>query len=99
MPPAPVMIIVPVAVAVATWAEEENQRRGVNIWKGSEENAEILWRDHSLRIHVWYIYLHLVDFYGKCRYIYHTWILRDWITDFGEIKKLQIYGHVWRISA
>ena len=27
------------------------------------------------RIHVWYIYLHLVDFYGKCRYIYHTWIL------------------------
>ena len=42
MSPAPVMIIVPVAVAVATWAEEENQRRGVNIWKGSEENAEIL---------------------------------------------------------
>ena len=26
-------------------------------------------------IHVWYIYLHLVDFYGKCRQIYHTWIL------------------------
>ena len=23
------------------------------------------------RIHVWYIYLHLVDFYGKCRPIYH----------------------------
>ena len=28
--------------------------------------------DHSMydishRIHVWYIYLHLVDFYGKCR--------------------------------
>ena len=22
-------------------------------------------------IHVWYIYLHLVDFYGKCRYIHH----------------------------
>ena len=22
---------------------------------------------NSLRIHVWYIYLHLVDFYGKCR--------------------------------
>ena len=21
------------------------------------------------RIHVWYIYLHLVDFYGKCRYL------------------------------
>jgi len=29
----------------------------------------------SHRIHVWYIYLHLVDFYGKCRQIYHTWIL------------------------
>ena len=27
------------------------------------------------RIHVWYIYLHLVNFYGKCRQIYHTWIL------------------------
>ena len=25
-------------------------------------------------IHVWYIYLHLVDFYGKCRQIYHTWM-------------------------
>ena len=23
------------------------------------------------------IYLHLVDFYGKCRDIYHTWILWD----------------------
>ena len=32
----------------------------------------------SLRIHVWYICLHLVDFYGKCRQIYHTWILRVW---------------------
>ena len=29
----------------------------------------------SHRIHVWYIYLHLVDLYGKCRWIYHTWIL------------------------
>ena len=25
-------------------------------------------------IHVWYIHLHLVDFDGKCRQIYHTWI-------------------------
>ena len=23
----------------------------------------------------WYIYLHLVDFYGKCRETYHTWIV------------------------
>ena len=29
---------------------------------------------HTHRIHVWYIYLHLVDIYGKCRQIYHTWI-------------------------
>ena len=29
----------------------------------------------TLTIHVWYIHLHLVDFYGKCRYIYHAWIL------------------------
>ena len=29
----------------------------------------------SHTIHVWYIYLHLVDFYGKCREIYtiHGW--------------------------
>ena len=26
-------------------------------------------------IHVWYIYLHLVDVYGKCREIYHTWMV------------------------
>ena len=26
-------------------------------------------------IHVWYIYLHLVDFDGKCREIYHTWMI------------------------
>ena len=35
-------------------------------------------QQHS--IHVWYIYLHLVDCYGKCIYInmiyvYHTWML------------------------
>ena len=29
----------------------------------------------SHRIHVWYIYLHLVDFYAECRYIYiYTYI-------------------------
>ena len=30
---------------------------------------------HTHIIHVWYIYLHLVDFYGKCIYIYtiHGW--------------------------
>ena len=30
---------------------------------------------YTYRIHVWYIYLHLVDVYGKCRKIYHTWML------------------------
>ena len=39
------------------------------------------------RTHVWYIYLHLVDFYGKCRYIYHTWILWG----------MRMY-HVWIMS-
>lgn len=24
-------------------------------------------------IHIWYIYLHLNDFHGKCRQIHHTW--------------------------
>ena len=34
---------------------------------------------HSHTIHVWYIYLHLVNFYDKCRFIYtiHSWILWD----------------------
>ena len=27
---------------------------------------------HTHTIHVWYIYLHLVDFYGKCRKIYQV---------------------------
>ena len=27
------------------------------------------------RIHVWHIYLHLVDFDGKCRQIYHKWFI------------------------
>ena len=37
----------------------------------------------SHRIHVWYIYQHLVDFKGKCRQIFHTWILcwlSQWLT-------------------
>ena len=32
---------------------------------------------HAHTIHVWYIYLRLVDFYGKWREIYHTWIVWD----------------------
>ena len=37
------------------------------------------------RIHVWYSYLHLVYFDGKCRQIYQTWIL--WEQDY-EIVNL-----------
>ena len=33
----------------------------------------------SHRIHVWCIYLLLVDCYGKCRLIYHTRILWVWV--------------------
>ena len=39
-------------------------------------SKQVLTTSHT--IHVWYIYLHLVDFYGKCREIYHTWILWAW---------------------
>ena len=42
---------------------------------GNHQPAHVL----PHRIHVWYISLHLVDFYGKCREIYHTWIL--WVHD------------------
>ena len=38
----------------------------------------------SHTIHVWYIYLHLVDFYGKCREIYHTWIVWVYIYILGS---------------
>ena len=27
----------------------------------------------SQMLHVWHIYLHVVDFWGKCRYIFHSW--------------------------
>ena len=37
---------------------------------------------HSHRIHVWYIYLQLVHFCGKCRWICHTWILWEWTPSF-----------------
>ena len=53
-------------------------------------------------IHVWYIYLHLVDFYGKCREIYHTWMIwersqlnrsRITKTQMGHNRK-NLVGHV-----
>ena len=34
-------------------------------------------------IHIWYIYLHLNDFHGKCRQIHHTCILWEiWVVSF-----------------
>ena len=36
-----------------------------------------IFQSYTHRIHVWYICLHLVDFYDKCRQISHTWIPRD----------------------
>ena len=50
----------------------------------------------SHRIHVWYIYLHLVDFYGKCRYIYHTWILWEWETLSARWFKVPFWFLSWR---
>ena len=41
----------------------------------------------SHRIHVWNIYLHLDDFWGKCWYIFHTWIL--WVC---------LYSLFWGVS-
>ena len=32
-----------------------------------------------------YFYLHLVDLYGKCRQIYHTWIL--WESTNEDVQK------------
>ncbi len=36
-----------------------------------------LYCHHTQRIHVWYIYLRLVDVYRNCSQTYHTWILWD----------------------
>ena len=44
-------------------------------------------------IHVWYIYLHLVDFYGKCREIYHTWIV--WVLASWKIPSLTSIFFKW----
>ena len=50
-------------------------KRGHSILKGSMGLVYLdtyfwLMFDDTHRIHVWYIYLHLVDVYGKCRYKY-----------------------------
>ena len=48
------------------------------------------------RIHVWYLHLHFVDFYGRCSCIYsihyhtlyHTWILWHLVHTFKDSKNL-----------
>ena len=39
---------------------------------------------YAYTIHVWYIYLHLVDFYGKCRQMWHTWMV--WVRELPFFK-------------
>ena len=46
-------------------------------WVCLGRHFRILLGDYSNRIHVYYICLHLAVFNGKCRQIYHTWILWD----------------------
>ena len=46
-------------------------------WKSTSSSWKII-PIYTHTIHVWYIYLHLVDCYGKCREIYHTWMV--WVT-------------------
>ena len=38
-------------------------------------------------LHVWNIYLHLGNFRGKCRYVFHTWSIWD--------ISVNIYNHVY----
>ena len=49
---------------------------GVELFQWDKSVGETIRRSSSTpcsqRIHVWYIDLHLVDFCGKCRYIYQS---------------------------
>lgn len=51
-------------------------------------------------IHVWYIYLDMVDFYPRCRQICHTWMVWVYIyilgLNFIQYKKLQLCHYVTR---
>ena len=48
----------------------------------------------SHRIYVWYIYLHLVDLYGKCRQIYST--IHGSYYEYG-VKRSKNHGRILRI--
>ena len=47
--------------------------------------------DISHTIHGWYIYVQTVDFYGKCRQIYHTWML--WVYTHRRFRVFFSYSH------
>ena len=56
--------------------------RGCFFWAASDPQmpamkCQAIFNNNTHKIHVWHIYLHLVGFYGKCRWIFHTWILWD----------------------
>ena len=61
----------------------------------STKNRTISW-SHS--IHVLYIYLHLVDLYGKCRQIYHTWILWGFQRSRDSIDAIFMYSFILTTS-
>ena len=60
----------PCTLSFAAWSRHEDDEDGIlgDAWEVCGSSKSI----GSIR---WYIDLHLVDFYGKCRQIYHTWIL------------------------
>ena len=70
------------------------------IWSSSNPIGSII---QSHRIHVWYIYLHLLEFHGTCRSIYHTRSkIRIWVIQFStscRAWRLQLPGvgkkHKW----
>ena len=53
-----------------TWLLPRCRRRSTSGAKRQRVGAKI-----SHRLLVWNIYLYLVHFWGKCRYIFHTWSL------------------------
>ena len=69
----------------------KHQRRKGDVWESPFVT--------TLRIHVWYICLHLVEFYGKCRQIYHTWILRARNTLEGNQQWYRLVAFPWDTMA
>ena len=52
---------------------------------------------------MWYIYLHLVHFFGKCRQVYRTWILwemaeNEWVTQGTGVTKKPTFCNKCELS-